>query len=66
VIAQGGIDQVQPVGEDVTLECTSVMFEVDNAASASSTIKSPSSTKQTAPGCSSVFEESRPLVPSNR
>jgi len=57
-MAQEEIDQAQVEGEGMTSNSIPVMFEVDNAVSASSTIESPSSSKQTAPGCSSVFEES--------
>jgi hypothetical protein len=58
MIAQEGVDGPQPVGEGVAFNGISVMLEVDDAVSASSTIESPSSSKQTAPGCSLGFEES--------
>ena len=58
MIAQEGTHQAQPVGEGVTFNNISVVFEVDDAVSASSTIESPLSSKQTVPGCSWIFKES--------
>lgn len=53
-MAQEGIDQAHPVGEGVSFNRISVMFEVDVAVRASSTMSPPSSSKQTALGCSSI------------